>query len=69
MFRACPKCRRPPDAKAAPSICPGCGLVFAKYLAAQRGEPMRAATRGAAPAEDDAPWRERCVAAPPHVAT
>jgi hypothetical protein len=69
MFRACPKCRRPLDAKAAPSICPGCGLVFAKYLAAQRGEPVRASARGTAAAEDDARWWERFVAAPPRVET
>jgi len=69
MFRACPKCRRPLDAGAAPAICPGCGLVFAKYLAAQRGEPVRVAARDAANREDDTPWRERLLAVPPRVET
>ena len=37
-FPICPKCRFPLDQSTSPSECPNCGLVFAKYLAAQSGE-------------------------------
>ena len=37
-FGRCPKCRLPLDAARRSETCPRCGLVFAKYLAAQRGE-------------------------------
>jgi hypothetical protein len=63
MFPRCPKCGRPLDAALAPSACPGCGLVFAKYLAVQRGEPPRA--EATAPSPDDAgPWWERFLEVP-----
>ncbi len=43
----CPKCQQP--RRLAEPICPGCGLVFEKYFARQRGEPHRPARRREAP--------------------
>jgi hypothetical protein len=37
-FPICPKCRFPLDQSKSLAECPNCGLVFAKYLAAQSGE-------------------------------
>jgi len=61
MFPRCPKCGQPLDA--APATCPGCGLVFAKYLAAQRGEPPRPGADVSAPEEIGA-WWERFLEVP-----
>jgi hypothetical protein len=41
MFPICPKCRHDLAATTNASTCPACGLVFAKFLAAERGEPVR----------------------------
>ena len=40
MFTACPKCRHDLT-HTSHTTCPACGLVFAKFLAAERGEPAR----------------------------
>jgi hypothetical protein len=39
-FPVCPKCRLPLEPQAV-DACPHCGLIFAKYLAAQRGDEPR----------------------------
>lgn len=54
-FVVCPKCRLPLDKAAPMTQCPRCGLIFAKYLAAQRGESPRSQSH-AAPDSDDRPW-------------
>ena len=68
MVAQCPKCghRQPPGA---PAICPACGLVFAKYEAAQRGEPPRRARASVAASADAAPWWEDYLAVPERVET
>jgi hypothetical protein len=53
-FAVCPKCRAPLDAASPADECPHCGLVFSKYLAAQRGERPRPKREGAT--DDDASW-------------
>lgn len=63
MFPVCPKCRLPLDAGAAPAACPHCGLVFAKFLAAQRGLPPRDAPESP-PREDDGEGWERFLETP-----
>jgi hypothetical protein len=54
MFPKCPKCSTGLDPGDAGSRerCPACGLVFAKYLDAQRGRPARAALPLAAAAPE-----------------
>ncbi len=64
MFPQCPKCRHKLDAGTAPKTCPACGLVFAKYLAAQRGEPVRRVAADVAAPADAGPWWERFLAVP-----
>jgi len=54
-FAVCPKCHMPLDAAKPSDACPHCGLVFAKYLAAQRGESPRSDAQLVATA-DDASW-------------
>jgi hypothetical protein len=41
MFPVCPKCRYRLATPAGASACPACGLVFAKFVAAQQGTPLR----------------------------
>jgi len=65
MFPLFPKCRQPLDAAAAPAACPQCGLVFAKYLAVQRGKPTHATIAAQSP-EDEGPWWERLLEVPVH---
>ncbi len=50
MFPVCPKCRHHLATPAGATACPACGLVFAKFIAAQQGAPLRAAR--SAPDED-----------------
>ena len=49
MSEKCPKCGalRQPGGTAAPERCPSCGLVFAKYQAAQQAAAAHAAARSA----------------------
>jgi hypothetical protein len=42
MFPVCPKCRHHLAAPSGATACPACGLVFAKFVAAQSGAPLRA---------------------------
>jgi hypothetical protein len=56
MLPQCPKCRAPLPAGAAPAVCPRCGLVFAKWLAAQRGEAPRAAAAETAADAPESAW-------------
>lgn len=51
MDEKCPKCGCDirPAQQAPGTSCPACGLVFAKYLQAQRGRPVRAPMAAAAP--------------------
>jgi len=63
MFPICPKCRLPLDADASPAACPQCGLVFAKYLASQRGEPLHVPT-DTEPPKDNVRWWERFLEIP-----
>lgn len=63
MFPLCPKCRHPLDAIEAAATCPQCGLVFAKYLAAQRGEPLHVANEAPTP-ERNGPWWARFLEVP-----
>jgi hypothetical protein len=65
MFPRCPKCGQPLDAALAPATCPACGLVFAKYLAVQRGEPSRVESAAQTPDEGGA-WWERFLEVPAH---
>jgi hypothetical protein len=41
MFPVCPKCRHRLASPSGVAACPACGLVFAKYVAAQSGAPVR----------------------------
>jgi hypothetical protein len=41
MFPVCPKCRHSLETPSGATGCPACGLVFAKYVAAERGAPVR----------------------------
>jgi hypothetical protein len=52
VFPKCPKCghARAPDETASPERCPSCGLIFAKYLAAQSGAAARSPAPAAVPA-------------------
>lgn len=43
MFPVCPKCRHRLATPSGATACPACGLVFAKYVAAERGAPARPA--------------------------
>lgn len=43
MFPVCPKCRHHLERPAGALACPACGLVFAKFVAAQQGAPPREA--------------------------
>ena len=56
MFPKCPKCNAAlaPGDEQARERCPACGLVFAKYLQARAGRPVRATAPepGAEPAAD-----------------
>jgi hypothetical protein len=63
MFPICPKCHQALDTVTSPASCPACGLVFAKYLAAQRGEPLHTATDAETPTANG-PWWERFLAVP-----
>lgn len=67
MLPLCPKCRTPVPSGSNAGTCANCGLVFAKYLAAQRGEPPRGLSRE--PHEPDAPGWERLLAVPERVET
>jgi hypothetical protein len=65
MFPRCPKCGQPLDAARAPATCPKCGLVFEKYLAAQRGEPPRVESNAQIP-DDAGAWWQRFLEVPAH---
>ena len=56
MFPRCPKCNvaLAPGKVGAGGSCPACGLVFSKYLQAQRGVPARAPVSDPAAALDPA---------------
>jgi hypothetical protein len=41
MFPVCPKCRHQLATPSGTAACPACGLVFAKFVAAQAGGPVR----------------------------
>jgi hypothetical protein len=69
MFPICPKCRHDLAASTDATTCPACGLVFAKFLAAERGGPARR-MREPEPVNDDAMARsltERLLAVPERV--
>lgn len=65
MFPRCPKCGQSLVTAPAPANCPNCGLVFAKYLAVQRGEPPRIESAAQSPDDADA-WWERFLEVPAH---
>jgi hypothetical protein len=72
VFQKCPKCgyARASGETASPESCPSCGLIFAKYLAAQSGAPPRAAAvRDPAPldAEERSSLLERLLYVPARV--
>lgn len=50
MFAVCPKCDHalPPSQRAGAEICPSCGLIFRKYIEAQRAPAARATPEEAA---------------------
>ena len=55
-FPICPKCRFPLDQSTSPSECPSCGLVFAKYVAAQSGVPQSSRALDTPEAATDEAW-------------
>jgi hypothetical protein len=59
MFPVCPKCRHGLATPSGATACPACGLVFAKFVAAQSGVPARAA----APAETQSDDRDQTLLA------
>ena len=65
MFLKCPKCSfvRPPGDTRSKEACPACGLIFAKFVAAQSGAPVRA--RGAGDLDDEAGDRDPDMPAVP----
>ncbi len=67
MLPVCPKCRSPVPRESTSGTCANCGLVFAKYLAAQRGEPPRGTSRE--PHGDEPPGWARLLAVPERVET
>jgi hypothetical protein len=52
MFPVCPKCRHRLATPAGAIACPACGLVFAKFVAAQQGAPLRDAAAEPVDARD-----------------
>jgi hypothetical protein len=64
-FAVCPKCRLPLDATKQSDACPHWGLIFAKYLAAQRGESPRPDLD--LDIADDAPWWSSLLDVPERV--
>jgi len=69
VYEKCPKCGCdiPPAEPRSGTRCPACGLVFAKYLQAQQGRPLRAPTAEAAP--ERSALLERLLYVPPRVAS
>jgi hypothetical protein len=68
MFPVCPKCRHRLETPAGAAGCPACGLVFAKFVAAQQGAPARVAE--SAPLEAREPgesWLARLLWVPERV--
>lgn len=65
MFANCPKCNQALERDPQAAICPGCGLVFAKYVAAQERQAAFAAS--VQQAADQPPWWHSLLAIPEKV--
>lgn len=64
MFAACPKCDHalPPAQRASAETCPACGLIFRKYVEAQRASA--AVSRRGEPSSEAAAFLERVLEVP-----